>query len=105
MKLKTYAAMAVLPLAVAFAAFAAPIDWESAPVVQKGVRLVHIERTEPRLMKAYMMRIDLKTPGLRFTGSTTMIYWDGKRVVRVNRHDPKRMYWRKNGVNMGIYIE
>ena len=38
-------------------------------------------------------------------GSTTMIYWDGKRVVRVNRHDPKRMYWRKNGVNMGIYIE
>ena len=28
-----------------------------------------------------------------------------ERVVRVNRHDPKRMYWRKNGVNMGIYIE
>lgn len=295
MKLKAYMATAVLSLAVTFAAFAAPIDWESAPAVQKGVRLVHIERTEPRLMKAYMMRIDLKTPGLRFTGtrrdadwgrpmpdytngiirtrrvtterfllaerkagrdmivafnsagwspwcspfnhiygdpggicitdgivvsdaprpknhlfvawkdgtceirdgipedrradaqvayrgfdiimkggkesmepsrntakalhprtayglsadgrwlyvlavdgrqegwslgadyhdlvefmrdagasdainmdgggSTTMIYWDGKRVVRVNRHDPKRMYWRKNGVNMGIYIE
>ena len=38
-------------------------------------------------------------------GSTTMVYWDGTKPVAVNRHDPNRSHWRRNGANLGIYIE
>ena len=40
------------------------IDWSKAQKVQQGIRLVKIELQKPRLMKAAIMRIDLKTPGL-----------------------------------------
>ena len=70
------------PLIVLFAAAVAsaaawsdPIDWEGAAAPVTGGRLVHLERTEPRLIKADVMRIDLKTPGLRFTGTHRAANW------------------------------
>lgn len=47
----------------------AAIDWEAAETVQTGVKLVRQEKSEPQLMKIYVMRIDMKTPGLKFTGT------------------------------------
>ncbi len=52
-----------------FALAAAEIDWDKAQTVQTGVKLVRLENTEPRLQKINVMRIDLQTPGLRFTAT------------------------------------
>ncbi|MDD3885965.1 MAG: phosphodiester glycosidase family protein [Victivallaceae bacterium] len=56
-------------MACSAALFAGAIDWEKADLVQKGVRLVKLELTSPRLMKVYIMRVDLSTPGLEFTAT------------------------------------
>lgn len=45
------------------------IDWSEAPEVQAGVRLVKRETDQPRLQKINLMRIDLRTGGLEFTGA------------------------------------
>lgn len=48
---------------------AAAIDWSKAEPVQRGVLLYRMAIESPRLMKVNLMRIDLRTPGLRFTGT------------------------------------
>lgn len=48
---------------------AAAVDWSKAKTVQKGVLLYKIALKKPRLMKVNLMRIDLTTPGLQFTGT------------------------------------
>ncbi|MBR0458631.1 MAG: phosphodiester glycosidase family protein [Victivallales bacterium] len=45
------------------------INWKKAPKVQRGVRLVKLELEQPRLIKVYIMRIDLSMPGLKFMGT------------------------------------
>lgn len=45
------------------------VDWAKAPKVQRGVRLVKLSLQKPRQIKAAVMRVDLRTPGL--TLSTT----------------------------------
>ncbi len=47
----------------------ASINWGSAKEIRPGVRYVKLEREDPRLMKAFMIRVDLQTPGLKFTGT------------------------------------
>ncbi len=49
--------------------------WEKAETVQRGTLLRRIERTEPRLMKICMMRIDLTQPGLTFTATPRDADW------------------------------
>ena len=51
------------------------IDWSEAPEVQAGVRLVKRETDQPRLQKINLMRIDLRTGGLEFTGSARDPDW------------------------------
>ncbi len=46
----------------------AAINWNSAREIRPGVRYVKFERKEPHLMKAFMIRVDLQTPGINFTG-------------------------------------
>jgi hypothetical protein len=41
--------------------------WREAATLRKGVKVKELSFTEPRLMKAWMMRIDLRTPGIGFT--------------------------------------
>lgn len=62
-------------LSLAFAAFAEAIDWSRAEDVQRGVKLFRRDYTEPRLMKAYWFRVDLRTPGLRFAGTECDESW------------------------------
>ena len=78
---------------LALGAFAEAIDWTKADEVQTGVRLVRRDFTEPRLMKTAVMRIDLRTPGLRFTGTHRDEKWgepmpdytNGVKLIRTRR--------------------
>lgn len=42
------------------------MDWDSARTIRPGIRLLQFRKKEPRLLKYYIMRIDLQTPGLSF---------------------------------------
>ena len=61
--------VAVLLLAaqIAVGGICPPVDWAKAQKVQRGIRLVKMELRSPRLIRAAVMRIDLKTPGLTLT--------------------------------------
>ena len=56
-----------LALLVAVAAFGDGVDWSSAKLLFPGIRFVALKKTKPRLIRLFIMRIDLKTPGLSFT--------------------------------------
>jgi hypothetical protein len=49
--------------------------WENAQTVRNGVKLKQLSFTEPRLMKAWVMRVDLKTPGIGFVSSERAKEW------------------------------
>lgn len=51
------------------------IDWDSAKSLHRGIRLVKIKRTSPRLIRAAIMRIDLSTPGLTFVTTGRDANW------------------------------
>lgn len=51
------------------------IDWLSVKPVADGVRIMNLEFTEPRLMKAFIARVDLRTPGLSLTGTLRDPKW------------------------------
>lgn len=53
----------------------AAIDWDKAEDVQNGVKLQKLERDTPQLMKICVMRIDLKTKGLKITGTGRDEHW------------------------------
>ena len=42
------------------------VDWNSAKTIYPGVKLVSLKKDKPRLLRMFIMRIDLKTPGLTF---------------------------------------
>ncbi|MBQ6352652.1 MAG: phosphodiester glycosidase family protein, partial [Lentisphaeria bacterium] len=41
-------------------------DWNSAKTLYPGIKLLEVKKTKPRLLRLFIMRIDLKTPGLTF---------------------------------------
>ena len=43
------------------------VDWDSAKSIRPGIKLVSLKRKTPRLLRMFIMRIDLTTPGLSFT--------------------------------------
>lgn len=62
--------------ALAFAGCASSgIDWSKAQPIADGIKLTELDMTEPRLMKAFVMRVDLKTKGLKFTGTPRSDLW------------------------------
>ena len=76
-------------LAVVVASFAAfgggcpeSIDWSVARSFAPGMKCLHISLDEPRLMENYMVRVDLRTPGLRVTGTGRASDW-GERMPDV----------------------
>lgn len=44
-------------------------DWNKAKDIARGIKVFELFYDQPRLMKAFLMRVDLKTPGIRFTGT------------------------------------
>lgn len=52
-----------------------PLNWSTAKKIRPGFELHHLTFAEPRLIRADILRVDLKTPGLRFTGSHRAEGW------------------------------
>ncbi len=52
-----------------------PVQWNQAEKIEKGANLVRLELREPRLMKVFMMRIDLKNKKLGITGTPRAANW------------------------------
>jgi len=73
--MQTKLMMVLLGVAITLGVVAKPIDWEKAEQVQTGVRVAKLAVEEPRLMKMYVMRIDLKTQGLHFAGTGRCAIW------------------------------
>ena len=56
-----------LILALLFCVLSAQaVDWDGAKKIYPGVRLVAVKKNKPRLIRMFIMRIDLQTPGLAF---------------------------------------
>lgn len=51
------------------------IDWSHARKVAPGVEYTSLNLDEPRLMACHLVRVDLKTPGLRVTGTGRAPEW------------------------------
>ena len=49
--------------------------WRDARDVREGVKLKELSFTEPRLMKAWVVRVDLKTPGIGFVTTERAEQW------------------------------
>ncbi len=47
-------------------ATAQAVDWNSARNIYPGIKLIAVKKDKPRLIRMFIMRIDLKTPGLSF---------------------------------------
>ena len=58
------------------------IDWSATREFAPGMRYHHLTLDEPRLMENYMVRVDLRTPGLRVTGTGRAANW-GERMSDV----------------------
>ena len=76
MKTHVLLAFALLLGGVAFAA-ACPesLDWDAAPAIGRGMKYLHLTLDEPRRMENYLVRIDLRTPGLRVTSTGRASNW------------------------------
>ena len=67
MRIKRAFAVAVLFIfAAAVSVRAADIDWGKARDIRPGIKLFTGIKKSPRLIRYFIMRIDLKTPGLEF---------------------------------------
>lgn len=73
--------LALFAAALFFASFSSVADvleggyWKGAEDLRDGVKLKALSFDEPRLMKAWMMRIDLRTPGISFVTSERAERW------------------------------
>ena len=62
----SFAAALLLFLVAAVSVRAADIDWNKARDIRPGIKLTSGIKKSPRLIRYFIMRIDLKTPGLEF---------------------------------------
>lgn len=66
--------LGVLLTAILFAGTG--MDWESARTLHRGIKLRSFRSEKPRLLRYYIMRIDLHTPGLKFVTTGRDPDWD-----------------------------
>lgn len=59
--------------------------WKGVPDIYQGIKYQELERTEPRLMKTFVMRVDLQTKGLKFTGTPRADHW-GEQMPDFDRY-------------------
>ena len=90
------------------------IDWDAARTFAPGMKCLHLTLDEPRLMENYMVRVDLRTPGLGVTGTGRASNW-GERMSDVTNRvmlvDTRRRKvrdfleeHRANGTNMVLAV-
>ena len=53
----------------------ASLDWDSAQTVARGIKCINFKVDQPRLMENYIVRVDLREPGLRITGTHRAKEW------------------------------
>ena len=77
MKIKQIAAACLLFAAGAAVSGECPrsIDWNLAQDIASGVKYVCVNMDEPREMAGHIVRVDLKTPGIRVTGTRRAPEW------------------------------
>lgn len=51
------------------------VDWRRADDIAPGVKYICVEVDEPRIMANHLVRVDLRTPGLRVTGTRRPREW------------------------------
>ena len=61
--------LTLIVLAATLSLVAEPINWQSAKPIGPGIRYAQLARKKPRLMQIFIFRVDLQTPGLKFTGT------------------------------------
>lgn len=67
------------------------IDWNNAEDIRPGIKLLKLETDQPRLLKINLVRIDLRTPGIQFTGTARDADWGKpmpdheKTIIRTKR--------------------
>lgn len=92
----------------------ASMDWSAAHEFAPGMRYAHVTLDEPRLMENYIVRVDLRTPGLRVAGTGRAANWGEAMPDVTNRVvliDTRRMQTRAfleehraNGTNMVLAV-
>ena len=77
MKTRILLAFAAILLGGVALAAACPesLDWDAAPSIGRGMKYIHLTLDEPRLMENYLVRIDLRTPGLHVTSTGRASNW------------------------------
>ena len=113
------------------------VDWKKAKASGPALTVYEHDYREPRQIHVAVVRIDLKTNGLRFAGSHRDPKWgekmpedvdkvqmvhSGFRIIMkggensqnpaekechklLNRHNAQGTAWRRNAMNMGVYIQ
>lgn len=66
---------AVSALAASAGECPASLDWGSARDIARGVKFMRVDVDSPRQMAAHFVRVDLREPGLRVTGSHRPAEW------------------------------
>ena len=75
--MKRYLRSIAIVLALLICAITAvAADWDSAKSLYPGVKLMQIKKSKPRLIRIFIMRIDLQTPGLTFSVTGRDPDWD-----------------------------
>jgi hypothetical protein len=62
-----------------------PLRWNEAQTLHRGIKYLKLEFDEPRMIQAYLVRIDLKTRGLKFTGTGRADRWGEPMLDVTNR--------------------
>ncbi len=102
-------------LFVAFCGFATDESyWKNAEEFREGVKIKKISLKEPRLIEGWMMRVDLKTPGIEFVTTERAKEWGQKmpdytnqvKIIRTKREKTVDFMTRKRneGHNLEIAI-
>ncbi len=64
-----------LALIITFSAMANNSYWRNVRDMRRGVKIKELSLTEPRMMKAWMVRVDLKTSGIGFVTTERADEW------------------------------
>jgi len=90
MHLRLFLTIIITLCSLTVSTFAAdPPDWQSAQELHPGIKLLHESVTRPRRMHIYSVRIDVKTPGLKFSTTPRAKDWtlDKTETIRQTTRD------------------
>lgn len=86
--------------------------WRDAQELRKGVKFKELKMSRPRKMNAWVMRIDLKTPGIGFVSTERAARWgermpdytNGVRIIRTKREKTASFMKRKRAEGKNVMV-